>query len=528
MPTALAVELTPQAAAQERLRRKAARDSLTAFASQIDIPGKPIQGQEDRFGVIETPLVAHHELLCRALQACIEKPGGRLMVLMPPGSAKSTYMSVVTPTWIMGRQPRYQVILTSYGDELAIKHARRARQIVQSKRFAEIFDIELAKGQTAADQWKLTNESEYMASGILAGLTGNRGDLLLVDDPLRGREAAESQTQRDKVWDAYQDDARSRLKPGGSRAMTLTRWHEDDPAGRLLPKDWAGESGPILCSDGHVWQVICLPALADRADDPLGRSMGEGLWPEWFGPGHWEEFKFPPRSWLSLYQQKPTSEQGTFFKREWFEPQRYEVAPEPQHLSIYLTGDFAVTESDGDFTELAVWGVDHQDNVYALDWWYGQNTADVWIRELLNRVDRFKPLWFVGETGPIRRAVEPYLQKAMTERQLFVACEWLPHGTANKEANARSFQALASVGKVRFPRLAWAERAIDQLLRFPTGRHDDVVDACSLFGRMLERTWAGPRPHHKKQVDWATAANQNAATLSISDWEPNDGFRPYA
>ena len=180
-----------------------------------------------------------------------------------------------------------------------------------------------------------------------------------------------------------------------------------------------------------------------------------------------------------------------------------------------------MTESDGDFTELGVWGVDHMDNVYALDWWFGQNTADVWIRELLNRVDRFKPLWFVGETGPIRRAVEPYLLKAMTERQLYVACEWLPHGTANKEANARSFQALASVGKIRFPRTAWAEHVIDQLLRFPSGRHDDAVDTCSLFGRMLEKTWAGPRPVQKKPLDW----DKMAHTIHVSDFEPRDGLR---
>lgn len=520
MPSSSA-SLTPQQAAQEMLRRREATQSLVAFAQQIDIPGKPLteHSKEDRFGVIESPLVVHHRLICEAIQQCIETPGGRMMGFLPPGAAKSTYCSVVGPTWAMGRRPRYQVILTSYADELAIKHSRKARQIVGSRRYREIFDTGLGGGQTAADQWKLDNESEYMASGILAGLTGNRGDLLVVDDPLRGREAAESQTQRDKVWDAYQDDARSRLKPGGSRIMLLTRWHEDDPAGRLLPKGWAGESGPIQCSDGHVWNVICLPAEADRADDPLGRKLGEGLWPEWFGRGHWDEFKFPPRSWLSLYQQKPTSEQGTFFKREWFAPHRYETAP--ANLSIYMSADFAVTDGDGDYTEIAVWGVDHLDNVYVLDWYSGQETADVWTRAILDRVDRFKPLWFVGETGPIRRAVEPFLQTAMRDRRLFVACEWLPHGTANKEANARSFQALASVGRVHFPQTeAWAERVIDQLLRFPSGRYDDAVDACSLFGRQIERVWAGPRPPSKKPIDWEAAAT----TISIGDFEPRDGF----
>lgn len=516
--------LTPQIAAQEVLRREEGRESLVAFARQIDIPGKPLAGDEDRFGVIETPMAAHHTLLCNTIQQVIETKGGRAMIFLPPGSAKSTYGSVVGPVWAMGRNPRTQIILTSYADELAIKHSRRARQIAASTRFREIFDTTLASGQSAADQWTLGNESEYMASGILAGVTGNRADGLVIDDPIRGREAAESQTQRDKVWDAYQDDVRSRLKPGGWRIMMLTRWHEDDPAGRLLPDDWAGESGPILCKDGHVWQVICLPALADRSDDPLGRQIGEGLWPEWFGPGHWEEFKFPPRSWLSLYQQKPTSDEGTFFKREWFDAHKYESAPDPDELSIYMSGDFAVTDNGGDFTELAVWGVDHLDHAYVLDWWSGQTTADVWTKALLDRAERWKPLWFVGETGPIRRAIEPFLQKSMVERSQYVACEWLPHGTANKEANARSFQALASVGRVRFPQgIAWAERVIDQLLRFPSGRHDDAVDTCSLFGRMLEQVWVGSKPKVKREPDWSKMARE----IPIEDLAPK-GWRPNA
>ena len=516
------VGLTPQLAAQELIRRKRGRDSLIAFAEQIDIPGKPITGSEDRFGVIETPLVTHHRLLCDTLQEVMDTHGGRAIILMPPGSAKSTYASVVAPVYAMGRKPRQEIILASYGDDLAIEHSRKARQIANSPRFRDIFGMGL--GALKADsKWSLENESAYMAAGLISGITGFRADGIVIDDPIKGREAAESQTIRDKIWNEYLDSVRSRLKPGGWRVLMLTRWHEDDPAGRILPKGWAGESGKIMGQDGHIWIVLCLPAIADRSDDPIGRQIGEGLWPEWFGQGHWEEFKFPPRSWLSLYQQKPTSEQGTFFKREWFEPQRYDVAPAQNELSIYLTGDFAVTESDGDFTELGVWGVDHMDNVYALDWWYGQETAATWIEALLDRVDRFKPIWFVGETGPIKRAVEPYLQKAMTDRRLYVACEWLPHGAANKEANARSFQALASVGKVRFPRTAWAEHVIDQLLRFPSGRHDDAVDACSLFGRQLEKTWAGAKPVVQKPIDWDAIPH----TIQIADLEPRDGFRPY-
>ena len=497
------------AAAMELLRRRKARECLLEFSQQIVIPGAPMSDDPDewQFKAIETRVAAHHRLLMETLQRISETPGGRAMVFMPPGSAKSTYTSVVFPAWAMGRKPGTQIILGSYATDLARKHGKRARQIVASPEYRSIFGEGLAPGSTAANEWALTNGSEYMSAGLLAGLTGNRADGLLIDDPTAGREEAESETMREKIKAAYDDDARSRIKPGGWRVIVATRWHEDDLPGSILPENWHGESGRILCRDGHYWEIICLPALADRSDDPLGRALGEGLWPEWFKPGHWEEFKFPPRSWLSLYQQKPTSDEGTFFKREWMK--RYTDCP--KHLSIYMSGDFAVTDSGGDYTELAVWGVDELDNVYALDWWYGQTSADVWVKALIDRAMRFKPLWFVGETGPIRRAIEPLLNKEMEARKHYVATEWLSGG--DKAANARSFQGMCSVGKVHFPATEWAERAIDQMLRFPSGKHDDVVDTCGLFGRFIDRTWKAIVPKEPKPVTWD-------APMTFKEFEP--------
>jgi predicted phage terminase large subunit-like protein len=499
----------PEAAA-ELLRRRLAIESLVEFSQQVDIPGRPLtdQSDEDRFNAVETPIAAHHQLLMETLQRIAETPNGRVMVFMPPGSAKSTYASVVFPAWFLGRCPGKQVILASYATNLAKKHGRRTRQLVATPRYREIFETTLAKDQSAANEWALTNNSEYMAGGILAGLTGNRADGLIVDDPVAGRDEAESEVIRAKTKDAYNDDARTRLKPGGWRALIQTRWHEDDLAGSILPEKWAGESGPILCRDGHVWEIICLPAECDRSDDPLGRALGEGLWPEWFTPGHWDEFKSSPRSWLSLYQQKPTAEQGSFFKREWLKS--YDRIPES--LTVYMSGDFAVSEDKGDFTELAVWGVDPNENVYMLDWWYGQTTPDAWINALLSKSDRWKPLWFIGEGGVIRRSVEPFLNKEMQNQRIYVATEWLA-SSHDKPSQARSFQALCSAGKVYFPKSQDAERVIDQLLRFPSARYDDAVDACSLFGRFIDRTWkAVPKPV-KKEIDWN-------APPRIMDFEP--------
>lgn len=506
--------MTRAEAARQLLENRLAKDSLIHFSQVSDIPGKPVSEDADEatFSPIEAPIAAHHRLLMETLQRISETPNGRAIVMMPPGSAKSTYSSVVFPAWFLGRKPNAQVILGSYAMSLAKKMGRRTRQLVASHRYRQIFETTLAANQSAANEWALLNGSEYMAGGLLGAMTGNRADGLIIDDPVAGRDEAESEPVRSKTWEAYQDDARTRLKPGGWRVIIQTRWHEEDVAGMILPEDWAGESGQIMCRDGHYWDVICIPAEADRADDPLGRKIGEGLWPEWFKPGHWDEFKSSPRSWLSLYQQKPTAEQGSFYRAEWFAQHRYTPGQQPDSLSVYMSGDFAVSEEQGDFTELAVWGVDTQGDLWALDWWYGQTTPEAWINALIGKIATWEPLWFIGEGGVIRRSVEPFLRRAMEDKRTYVATEWLP-ATGDKPAMGRSFQAMAASGKVHIPRNEWGERLLDQLMRFPNGRYDDAADACALMGRYIADTWkAVPKPK-PKQVSLIPE-------LTIADFEP--------
>jgi predicted phage terminase large subunit-like protein len=232
--------------------------------------------------------------------------------------------------------------------------------------------------------------------------------------------------------------------------------------------------------------VLNLPALAEPGD-ALGRTEGEPLWPEWEGRAELERKRsvVGEREWLSLYQQRPTADQGTYFRREWF---ANTYSEKPPHLNVYITGDFAVTPGDGDFTELGVWGVAGDGQVYALDWWHGQTTADIWVTALLALIQRWRPLFFAGETGPIRRAVEPLMSRMMQEQRIYCAMEWLSHSGGNKEALCRSFQAMAAQGRIRFPKDSrWAERVVDQLLRFPSAKHDDAVDTCGLFGRFIDK-----------------------------------------
>lgn len=390
---------------------------------------------------------------------------------MPPGSAKSTYASVLFPPWFLANNPQAAVIAASHTQELADHWGRRVRNVIAQE--TKTLGIELSADSAAAGRWELSKGGAYFAAGVGGAITGRRADLAIIDDPVKSREDADSDRARNRVWDWYKSDLYTRLKPGARIVLIQTRWHEDDLAGRLL-------------TSGDGWDVLSLPAIAEQ-DDALGRAPGQALWPEWESGDELDRKRkmVGEREWLALYQQRPTADEGTYFRREWFAET---WSTKPDHLNVYISGDFAVTPGDGDFTELAVWGIDRSGTLYALDWWHGQTSADVWVTALLAMVQKWRPLFFVGETGPIRRAVEPLMDRMMQERRIYCAMEWLSHSGGNKEALCRSFQAMAAQKRVRFPKDArWSERVLDQLLRFPSAKHDDAVDACGLVGRFLDK-----------------------------------------
>lgn len=454
----------------------------------VDIPTVPISDaeEEDQFSVIRlNTLVKHHALICKELQDVAAGATPNLMLLLPPGSAKSTYVDVVFVPWFMAKYPRKNVILASYATNIARKQGRRARQLIRSKSFKSLFPtIELSQASSAADEWALSTGGEYMAGGLLSGLTGNRAALGIVDDPIAGREEAESETIREKCWDAYIDDFCSRLIPGAPQIFITTRWHQDDPAGRILPEDWKGESGLINGRDGRKWRVICLPAICNRADDPLGRNIGETLWPEWFSLEHWKPFQQNNRTWSSLYQQSPTPDEGTFFQRDWFH--RYKVGQLPSNIRFYGTSDYAVTEDAGDYTVHRIWALDAMGDIWLHDGWRGQATPDVWIERQIDLMATYKPMCWFGESGVIMKAVEPMLRRRMNERKTWCRTEWLP-SIHDKPTRARGYQARAAMKKIHILEGIDGDLVLDEYLRFPAGKNDDEVDAGSLIGRALDQ-----------------------------------------
>jgi len=411
----------------------------------------------------------HHRLLIDKLEAVERGEIERLMVCMPPGSAKSTYTSIEFPAWFIGRNPNLSVIAASHTQELAERFGRRVRNIVASAEFNAVFGIGVADDSSSAGRWDTDRGGEYFAAGVGGSITGRRADLAIIDDPVKSREDADSERSREKAWDWYVNDLLTRLKPGARQIVVMTRWHEDDLGGRILERE------------RERWHVLELPMEA-MPGDPLGRKVGERLWPEWFTDDMVSLAKRDVRSWNALYQQQPASEDGDFFKREWFQ----EYLKPPDGLHVYGASDFAVTAGGGDYTEHGVFGVDPMGTIYVLDWWRGQTAADVWVERLCDLIIKHQPLAWFGEAGTIRRAVEPWLLRRMNERKAYARLEWMA-SINDKPTRARAIQALASMGKLWFPRDAlWKADVVGQALRFPAGKHDDAVDVLGLFGRAQE------------------------------------------
>ena len=471
----------------ETQERRSARASLLGFSTEI---------------AIEPPPAHHHRVLIEKLQQVIDGTLDRLMVFMPPGAAKSTYCSVLLPGSYLGKHPTRRIIAGSYDTGLSTLFGRKVRNMVNGPDYHRIFPIEVAGDTRAKGEWDISTGGGYYATGVGAAVTGRRGHLGILDDLIKGRKDADSQTVRDSTWEWYKSDFRTRLIPNNNAIVfIMTRWHEDDPAGRILPEGWNGESGLIKARDGETWDVLSIPAQAG-VNDALGRAEGDWLWPEWFSESFWQQEKITqgPRNWSALYQQQPSPDEGTYFKREDF--WRFDVSDMPA-VRKYQTADFAVTDEaeaeDPDYTEIGVHGAakayiedtltgsqfDSTKLYMCIDGWSGQKAPENWIHEYFNLVKRHKPLCEFAEVGVIRRATEGILKQQRLARRALGILEWVPH-IGDKAANARALQSLSQLGMVGIANNDYGDYCLEQLVKFPAGKHDDVPDMMALFARAVD------------------------------------------
>ena len=466
------MRVSPQEAAQAILQRRTIRKSLVAWC---------------RFCGYEP--AAHHRLLIEKLEALARGDILRLAVFMPPGSAKSTYSSILFPPWFFANNPAAMMIAASHTTELAEKWGRRVRNLIADHSFA--LGISPSMDSQAAGRWALDQGGEYYAAGVRVGIAGFRADFGNIDDPIRSREDADSQNVRDRIWDWAKSDLAPRLKPNARLLLTQTRWHEDDLAGRYIAEMQAG---------GDKWEVLSLPAEAEE-NDPLGRKPGEWLWDDdAYGYGKFlrhEKATQLARNWSALYQQRPTPDSGDYFKAEWLKP--YDKVPARETLTVYGASDYAVTADGGDYTVHGVIGVDPSDNVYLLELRREQASSDVWVDTFCDLVIEWKPLAWAEETGQIKSGVGPFITLRQRERKAWVAREAFPT-RGDKAVRAQSIRGRMAQNGLYVPIHApWYAAFRAELLSFPAGKHDDQVDMLGLIGQLLDKMTAGRKPVAERQ-----------------------------
>jgi len=401
---------------------------------------------------------AHLAYIRRQLDRVTTGEIKRLMLFMPPRHGKTEQVTVRYPVWRLKRDPTLHVIVGAYNQTLVNRFSRKARRIAETQ-------IDLSADRSAVEEWETSMGGTFRAVGVGSGITGQGGDLVIIDDPVKSREEANSETYRERVWDWYTDDLYTRLEPGAAIILIMTRWHESDLAGRILESE-----------DGPDWTVISLPAEAE-ANDPLGRELGAALCPERYDVDALERIHAVlGNSYYALYQQRPTPPEGGMFKRHWFEI----VDNAPRQLQRVRYWDKAGSSDKGDYTVGALLGRDALGQFYVLDVVRGQWSA-LERETVIKQTAAMDAGLYGGVT--IWQEQEPGsggLESAQaTVRNLAGYSIRTERVTGDKATRAEPFAAQCGALNVRLVAGAWNAAYVTELCAFPYGSFDDQVDASS-------------------------------------------------
>lgn len=480
-------KITEQEKAQQELyKRELAKRHLLAFVKRYEPNYKA--------GWV-------HKVICAELMKFSEQvargESPRLMITMPPRHGKSLLASQYFPAWHMGRHPDHEFINTSYAQALQMDFSRKIQELIKSPDYGLLFDgLSIMKHHEAVERWGLSDAKGLrtgggmLAAGVGGPITGRGAHILLIDDPVKNREEAESQTIREGAKSWYSSTAYTRLAPGGGVLIIQTRWHDDDLTGWLLnemreAEREAKETGEWP-EDADKWRCIDFPAEATH--DEKYRSKGDALHEERYPIKALRKIKraLAPRDWAALYQQNPQVEEGAYFSKKMI---RYYTSNPPKFMDIYCAGDLAISKKEhADWTVFMVCGVDEHENIYMLEEYRGRGWGTKEIIDTMIQIHKdHKPRRFGLESGHIALTMEDSINARIRELKMYdLHIEQLKPGKRDKELRARALQGLMSHGKVFWPQGAlWVDEHLNELLRFPTGVKDDRVDADAWIGIML-------------------------------------------
>lgn len=436
---------------------------------------------------------AHQKLIYRALNRVARGECKRLMIFMPPRHMKSETCTVRFSGWWLERDPTQRVILGAYSQEFANLFSRKVRRITGPR-------LPLAPDSRAVQDWETQAGGGFKAAGVGAGVTGRGANLILIDDPVKNREEADSEAYRERCWEWYTNDLWSRQEPGCAIILIMTRWHGDDLAGRLLQQMKAG---------GERWEVLNLPALAETQSerdqwaakyglpsgqpDPLGRDPGQALCPERYDVAFFEAAKKQdPRGFWSLYQQSPRAAEGNLFKGAWFRKYwiegDYYVLDRGDRLSRYAiaeclrfsTSDWAASEKTAaDRTVVGTWVETPSKDLLLLDVKKDRLEGPKAKSLVRFTFQELRPQFILAEKnglgGPL---VRDLIDEGYPIRGV--------HQHRDKVSRAQAPASRYEAGKIFHPVSAdWLDEFEDELTSFPHATHDDQVDMLSLAASVI-------------------------------------------
>ena len=450
-----------QRAVRERQLRAGVRGRLRDWAELALAPNSQVPA-------------AHHLLLIERLERVARGEIDRLILLLPPGSAKSTYASVLFPAWWFSQHPASSVIAAAHTGGLARHFGQGVRSLVEAH--STRLGYGLQRG-ASAERFTTDRGGQYYATGVRGAVTGRRADLLLVDDPVKSQAEADDAACRERLWQWFRSDLSTRLRPGGRIVLIMTRWHPDDLGGRLV--------------DTEDWDVLRLPALAE-ADDPLGRDIGAPLWPGWENLEALQRKRrmLGERAFAALFQQAPVRQQGLLFRAG--QIGLLDACPQMRGGQVVRAWDLAATKDgtgdpdwtagvkllrceDGGFVVLDVRRV----RVSSID-------VAALIVATAQQDGREVAVGLPQDPGQAGKAQAQFLTQRLAGFRVATSPE-----TGSKLSRAVPVASQVEAGLVKAVRAEWTRAFLEELADFPNGSKDDQVDALSRAFSMLTTT-SGP------------------------------------
>jgi len=434
----------------------------------------------------------HHYLIAKKLEEVFDKikrkEKVRLMINLPPRAGKSRLATQLFPAWSLGNHPELEFMVTSYSADLAKKFGLATKDVMNNERYQAIFPgVRLRKDSKAKSDWKVTQGGSYHAVGVGGSLTGMGANVAIIDDPIKNREEAESKLMRDKVYDWYTSTLYTRLQGHGAVIVILTRWHDDDLAGKLLYEDEQRRERGEQTED---WEVLKFPAFATHDEDwgeGITRKEGDVLWPRFFSKEKMLDTKdmVGLYDWASLYQQDPVLAETQEFNTDMFHYFTDEDIKD-KNLTYYTMVDPAISQKESaDNTVVLTVGKDRNGpNWYRVREDAGHYTPGQTVDLIFKHHQMYRSeVWL--ETVAYQKALKYSVEEEQRKRQVYFKVEEVK-STTKKEFRIRGIIPLYERGVI-FHRQTDKEYELE-LLTFPRGRRDDRIDAMGMALDAVQNT----------------------------------------